>query len=280
MDEYKCEIIYPNQDIDFRISFFIDEGSAWSIPHFHNWIEIVYLLNGTLDFRIENEEYHLTKNQIMVVKPMVMHSTCCIDGNTAILLQIPISFLEKFDINIQNYEFKINYENLTEVQQEQIWKMSLICQKIFISYEQNRPGRIFECYSLAFDLVSRLMNYFTVSAVGGENLRKSEKDRKRIQNIFTYMDNHFSEDLTLAGVAEKFGLSSVYFLRYFKKMSGVTFLEYLQRVRLNRIQKDLLCTDYTIQYILDRNGFHNYKLFLKLFKEVYHCTPKEYRSRK
>ena len=132
MDEYKCEIIYPNQDIDFRISFFIDEGSAWSIPHFHNWIEIVYLLNGTLDFRIENEEYHLTKNQIMVVKPMVMHSTCCIDGNTAILLQIPISFLEKFDINIQNYEFKINYENLTEVQQEQIWKMSLICQKILL----------------------------------------------------------------------------------------------------------------------------------------------------
>lgn len=50
MDEYKCEIIYPNQDIDFRISFFIDEGSAWSIPHFHNWIEIVYLLNGNLDF--------------------------------------------------------------------------------------------------------------------------------------------------------------------------------------------------------------------------------------
>ena len=39
----------------------------------------------------------------------------------------------------------------------------------------------------------------------------------------------------------------------------VTFLEYLQRVRLNRIQKDLLCTDYTIQYILDRiNRLRNY----------------------
>lgn len=212
MDEYKCEIIYPNQDINFRISFFIDEGSAWSIPHFHNWIEIVYLLNGTLDFRIENEEYHLTKNQIMVVKPMVMHSTCCIDGNTAILLQIPISFLEKFDINIQNYEFKINYENLTEVQQEQIWKMSLICQKIFISYEQNRPGRIFECYSLAFDLVSRLMNLFHCISCGW---RKSAKKRKRpkadSEHFYVYGQSFFGRSDIGWGCRKIWSVVSLFF---------------------------------------------------------------------
>ena len=57
----------------------------------------------------------------------------------------------------------------------------------------------------------------------------------------------------------------------------MTFLEYVNSVRLQHFYEDLLNTDYTVTELLTRNGFTNYKLFLRLFKQTYGCTPMQKR---
>ena len=57
----------------------------------------------------------------------------------------------------------------------------------------------------------------------------------------------------------------------------MSFLQYVNEVRLNHIYQDLLYMEGSVQEIMERNGAYNTKLFYKLFKETYHCTPRELR---
>lgn len=60
---------------------------------------------------------------------------------------------------------------------------------------------------------------------------------------------------------------------------GMTYLEYLSGIRLTHIYDDLLHTDLSLAQILENNGFTNYKLFRKLFRDSYGCTPGELRKK-
>lgn len=63
----------------------------------------------------------------------------------------------------------------------------------------------------------------------------------------------------------------------FKKCMGVTFLEYINLVRIDHIHDELLVTDDSITDILERNGFTNYKVFSRMFKVQFGMTPRELR---
>lgn len=125
---------------------------------------------------------------------------------------------------------------------------------------------------------SGLIHYFSVPYHEIDQT-KSAKNKERTLEILKYVEQHYQEHITISDAAGILGLSNIYFTRYFKKMMEMTFMEYLDKYRLQKIQKDLLYTDYSIQYILDKNGFANYKKFLKLFKDTFQCSPKEYRKR-
>jgi AraC-like DNA-binding protein len=59
---------------------------------------------------------------------------------------------------------------------------------------------------------------------------------------------------------------------------GLTFLEYQNEVRLSHIYQDLISTQDTLQSILERHGFTNYKLFRRIFSEHFHATPLQVRK--
>ena len=58
----------------------------------------------------------------------------------------------------------------------------------------------------------------------------------------------------------------------------MTFLEYLNMVRLEKIYVDLLNTNMPVKDIQEKHGFYNDKVFRRMFKEVYGCTPREARK--
>ncbi len=59
---------------------------------------------------------------------------------------------------------------------------------------------------------------------------------------------------------------------------GVTFLEYVNQVRINHIHEELLATEDSITDILEHNGFTNYKVFSRMFKAQFGMTPRELRN--
>ena len=62
-----------------------------------------------------------------------------------------------------------------------------------------------------------------------------------------------------------------------KKNMGMSFLQYVNEVRVSHIYQDLIRTDTPIGELAEQNGFYNQKLFNRTFKEIYGCTPSSVR---
>ncbi len=100
----------------------------------------------------------------------------------------------------------------------------------------------------------------------------------RLEQICDYVEHHYTEEISLQDAADEQGLNKEYFCRFFKQNTGTSFIRYVNQVRLGHIYQDLLHAEGSIQEITERHGFFNQKLFYRMFKERYGCTPRELRS--
>jgi YesN/AraC family two-component response regulator len=132
-------------------------------------------------------------------------------------------------------------------------------------------------YSFLFN--SKLQQYLYLLFVHfskGTNtltLPSANKHRIYLQKTIDYVASHYSEPISLSEIASYLSLNPEYFCRMFKKNMGFTFLEYLSQIRLTHIYDDLRNTSDSITQIQERHGFTNYKVFNRMFKESYGCTP-------
>lgn len=100
---------------------------------------------------------------------------------------------------------------------------------------------------------------------------------KTMAAIRDYINVHYMENLSRDEIAERFHFSSSYFSIMFKKSFDVTFSEYLTGVRMEKAVDMLKFGNDTISEIAQKVGYHDVKYFLRVFKKVYKCTPKDYR---
>ncbi len=276
MQQYKHEFISPNEMLEVYLDFRIDTGSVVN-KHFHDWIEVVYLIHGDLEFQDNNEVRHLKEGEFVVVNPMSIHSTKCMHGNTAILLQIPISFLEKLALDIRQYVFAVDYDSQDARVQTKLREIGSTLQNLWIAYQFHVDGYQFRCYSLIFELIYILIHSFSYK-VNQREMYRNHKNMQRVQFIMEYVAKHYTEPISIPEIAREIGLNEIYFSRFFKKSMGITFLDYLYRVRMEKIYTDLMNTDLNIQEIRERHGFYNEKVFRRMFKEMYGGSPKEVRN--
>ena len=117
------------------------------------------------------------------------------------------------------------------------------------------------------------------------NALRELEDKKKIQfsdvvsAAITYMKEHLEETVTLGKTAVALSVNSSYLSRIFHVETGMTFIEYLNRIRVNRA-KQLLEENVAIKEIVGRCGFRSYAYFMKIFKEYTKQTPREYLSEK
>lgn len=98
------------------------------------------------------------------------------------------------------------------------------------------------------------------------------------EEILTYINEHFSEDITVADLAARAGLSHYYFIRTFKKETGFTPHEYILNTRVATAQYLLKNTRLSIKDICFHTGFTSESVFCSAFKNRIGMTPTQYRD--
>lgn len=94
-----------------------------------------------------------------------------------------------------------------------------------------------------------------------------------------YLQQALDSELSVAGLAEHCGVSERSLLRHFRSQHGVTPLEYIQRLRVERAKAMLESTRLSLEEIVERCGYSDVSSFRKLFKRAASLTPGEYRER-
>ena len=105
-----------------------------------------------------------------------------------------------------------------------------------------------------------------------------EKSADKIVNkLCAFIDEHFSEELSLDILADKMGISGKYLSRIFKQAMNVNLSDYLAFVRVEKA-KELLMTDMPLNQIMEEVGIFNRTTFTRMFRRLEGVTPSEYRN--
>lgn len=268
---YRYEAIkYPSkEDVFFNVLW---HNRDYTAPHWHNGLEILYLLEGSEDCYLGEEEcIRMKKGDFLVINSRVVHSVQCPRQCREMLIQIPYPMMKRFIPQIDGLEFVC--EKITgKKQRMDTFLVESALSTLAELHPFKSPEETLEFYSQIYHLLAVLVKDFSVS-VTSDKMEISEKYMERLGMITSYVKEHYMEEISLQEIARLVSLNPDYFTRFFKKYMGMTFLDYVNSVRMEHVVRDLQRTDLSVQKLLEIHGFTNYKLFMKMYKSRFESTP-------
>ncbi len=103
-------------------------------------------------------------------------------------------------------------------------------------------------------------------------------DNQIFNKIVEYINYNYQENIELKECAEKYHTSPNYIARMFKKYYGISFITYLNSLRIKKAQELLRNTDLSIKEIAYKVGYNNLNYFYKIFKRNMEVTPKDFKN--
>ncbi|MBQ8422141.1 MAG: helix-turn-helix domain-containing protein [Bacteroidales bacterium] len=103
-------------------------------------------------------------------------------------------------------------------------------------------------------------------------------ESRRVQKVKQYINDHYAEPLTLAGLADLVGMSPVAFSRFFRMRTGRTLSDYIVDIRLGYAARMLVDSTKNISEVCYECGFNNLSNFNRTFKAKRGYTPRDFRA--
>jgi len=106
-----------------------------------------------------------------------------------------------------------------------------------------------------------------------------EKNNDVAMRIAEYIDKNYADiNLNIATLSNALNLSGRYISAVFKKETGMGILDYIGKVRIDKVKTMLAETYMTIDDIFKKVGFTNKITFIRVFKKIEGITPSQYRT--
>ena len=246
------------------------------LEHFHQDIELLYVLEGKLDVTIGEQTTHMKENDVLVVNANKKHA---LSGSENVLyMQIMISY------NLVSDVFKsidiIFWCDSTKDESERYDELRKILRALLNHYlETHGDTANFGHIALCYRVMDILSMYFLVQAADRENMDDKDKFEDRIVQINNYIRANYNQSISLKDLADKLYLSNGYLSRFFKRNYGMSFAEYLTNIRLFHAVDELLYSNAPVTRIAYDNGFASVAVFNKVFKKAYGETPSAMRKK-
>lgn len=282
------ETIKKNRNLNMRFSIVNPEHTVYTPLHYHNSIEILYMLSGSVKAWAEGKEYQMSSGDWIIIDRKSIHATRAYSGSCYLLIQIPYDFLKTYINNIDQVRFPVmavikgqkgsRVDTSREVDDpDSKWSgMAAALSSLADLCKHQYDGYELDYFSLLFHLLSIL--YSDLRSQNRLTPRTTDKYVDRLITVTDYVQEHYQENISLEDGAALLNLNREYFARFFKKYMGETFLDYIYSIRLQAAYNDLISTDLPVSEIMERNGFTSSKIFARLFREHYQATPTQIRK--
>ena len=265
-------------DFDFYIEY--SEGNAWennvNINHFHNSYEIYYLLDNELVYHVENEFFHMKPGMLVIIPPNVVHTTNYLNPKSTerkrLLVNLPISYIEMFLQDDPDLLTRLTLAPYALDKPHQKEVLGLL-NKILYEYQKDDGNPV-----LIKSFLGQLLVLLGELSKENTNECDDSASGKLIQDITTYINEHYMEPINLKLLSEKFYLNSSYMSRIFKQKTNVTFSEYLRNVRIKHACNLLTTTSLSLGEIAEKTGFNSTSDLCRVFKSVKEVSPLYYRK--
>jgi AraC-like DNA-binding protein/mannose-6-phosphate isomerase-like protein (cupin superfamily) len=278
---------YPNNEV--KTNKFAIRRKTRYIPilkHKHEYIEIVYVLEGSFIQEINGRQIEMNKGDLCILDKNVEHSSLPLSESDVVvnIILTPEFFdgifmhLLSYDNYISNYIVNSLYAKsksqnflIHHVKDDSVIKILL--ENLLLEYystEIKSSAAINGYLLILFTELSREINDSTGDFIKDEQHQVKEK-------ILPYIRNRY-KDTNLNEMADYFHFHPSYLSSLIKKEFGKNLKDLLTDVRMAEASKLLKNTDMTIENIVYEVGYTNFSYFYKVFKKTYGMTPNQYKT--
>lgn len=281
MEAINEKVAYENPLLSLRIFQTMRDLDGFTNWHFHKQLELLLILEGDLDVYIDEECYHLTSGDVMIIGASELHR----DRSHSLLDYIVLQFdLEPFfDQSTIPYMRFFSETQLPLSKANYIFQENRAVKEQTASYIQqmlNEADRKETGYELA---VSVLIKQILLILLRHDNrkvlIEQDNFDRIRLKPVLDYIENHLTDRIQVDEVCKIANMSYYYFVKYFKKTIGLSFTEYVNYRKVKWAERILLTKDLSISEVGERIGMPNMAHFYKMFKKYNDCSPKQFQRK-
>lgn len=249
--------------------------------HMHSEIELLYIECGEFCCTAGGRDYIAKPGDTIYIASRVPHSTrSMVPGTNTAMLQFSAHNFLGTNKTLSNYLYR--FINLNEVPihlfRQGTEESDFIKNHIFsICRELGTRETGFENFMQAsiFAILGLLYrSHILLSPETFFNLKYVE----RVLPALTYIDQNYSESISLEFLGKMMNINPVYFCRLFHQATNATFTEYLNFVRVCKSEKLLTTTALSISDISVEVGFSSLSYFNRIFKRCKGCSPSDYRK--
>ena len=247
-----------NSKSNYNFNSTVYNETYWA-PHFHRGLELIYVMKGTLSLTVQQMKKELSEGDFSLVLSNQIHSFQSSKESETLVVVFSEDFVPKFT-------------SLTKGKQ---------AKEISFKVSDSVAGLIKEY--LTKEETSILMKKACFYAVCSEFLSQMELEERRDKSDFVmgelldYIAEHYTENLSLKILAEKYGYEYHYLSRLLSKNYNINFKELLNRYRTEKALELLQETDMSITEVALKSGFQSIRNFNLIFKENTGVSPNEYR---
>lgn len=251
--------------------------------HYHKEVEFIAIIEGALCVQTKHDTRVLQSGDVHVLGNSQLHRTKKESSEPLNYIVCQFDLAQHFDESTMPYlhyfsEIRrpLGLLNYIFSEHAHIQKQACdIIMDIFAESQTRQKG----CELAISASIRRLLLLLLRNDTSGV-LHGSERDElTRLQPALDYVEQHMAEKISIEQACAVLNLSYHYFIKYFKKVMGLSFVDYVNYKRIKKAERLLLTQDTSIVEVGEAVGIPNMAQFYKLFKRHNHCSPKEFKLR-
>ncbi len=239
--------------------------------HYAETIELLLCEELCGEIVIDSNHYPLEGRQLFVIPPYTVHANNIRPGSGTMYV---------FKISFHEMDRYLNLSNILSLRGCELGQLQYLCPeyagvKEIVRGLIDRDGDLMACLPLILQLFLLLSRHVEPQR-SGENTNTRLKSAS-LQELIRWTNENYSRKITIEEAAAMTGYSKYHFCSRFKTLTGMTYMNYLNSVRVSHACL-LLQNGESVQAVGRSCGFENASHFIQTFKRIQHVTPYRYAS--
>ena len=257
----------------------------WHIPHYHEYIELLYVLEGAYEVKLNGSVIRLPSHTMLIIQPGEPHTTRPVAGKQTLLcIKFLPQVLYSSEQSVTELEYTIPYvfEQFSNCRcfGPELLENTFIpqaFQEICAEKQENGFGYDLALRAQVLRIFLWIMRYWHKNAGSPSFAAPNSNAAALLCRAREYVKENYAT-ATLADAAKECGLSYGYFSRLFNTYMKMSFSDYVNLVRVNHSMQLLASTDVSITEIALECGFSTTSYYIQIFKKHKSISPNRFRK--
>lgn len=269
-------------DKGFPIQLLKSESNSTMITfnsHWHEQLEILYFTEGNAIIQCNSVSYEAGPGDLIIINSNELHTGYNPGNHLAYYcFNIDPSLIHSCFIDTCEMKYIAPIERNMILFENKVYGDSSIIEcinTVICEYECKETAYELVIKSCSYKLLAMLIRNHVTKVISQAEYEKSLSYLERLAKVLNYIEENYNEKITVEELSSMSNLSSYYFCRLFKRVTGKTMNEYINTFRINKADYLLKNTDMNITEVAMATGFNDINYFSRTFKKYKKVSPSQ-----